>query len=264
MRQFVADCELDSDGCLCVRGKNFRYLGTVLRVQTGDAIYVRLLSGVLQPMTVAKIDSSEKTITLQIAGSNVSLKKLEATPKEKMRGPQLWLFMFVPKPAKMELIIRQAVECGVSVIVPVEGEFCQSGFVQSARNRCEDGDERWPRIVTEARQQSGSPVATKIEKPVSVEEACRMWQSVNADGRGSAVVLYERTDGTKNIYSALENADSKKERVAVAVGAEGGISPAEVKVLSDAGFIPVHLETNILRCETAAIYGIAAVQTVMS
>ena len=96
------------------------------------------------------------------------------------------------------------------------------------------------------------------------EEACRMWQSVNADGRGSAVVLYERTDGTKNIYSALENADSKKERVAVAVGAEGGISPAEVKVLSDAGFIPVHLETNILRCETAAIYGIAAVQTVMS
>ena len=50
MRQFVADCELDSDGCLCVRGKNFRYLGTVLRVQAGDAIYVRLLSGVLQPM----------------------------------------------------------------------------------------------------------------------------------------------------------------------------------------------------------------------
>ena len=70
MRQFVADCELDSDGCLCVRGKNFRYLGTVLRVQAGDAIYVRLLSGVLQPMTVAKIDSSEKTITLQIARQN--------------------------------------------------------------------------------------------------------------------------------------------------------------------------------------------------
>ena len=104
MRQFVADCELDSDGCLCVRGKNFRYLGTVLRVQAGDAIYVRLLSGVLQPMTVAKIDSSEKTITLQISGSSVSLKKLEAVPEEKMRGPRLCFLCSCPNLQRWNLL----------------------------------------------------------------------------------------------------------------------------------------------------------------
>jgi 16S rRNA (uracil1498-N3)-methyltransferase len=28
------------------------------------------------------------------------------------------------------------------------------------------------------------------------------------------------------------------------------------------GFVSVHFETNILRCETAALYGIASIQTI--
>ena len=47
------------------------------------------------------------------------------------------------------------------------------------------------------------------------------------------------------------------------VGAEGGISPEEINELQDNGFIPIHFDTNILRCETAALYGVAAVQTVL-
>jgi 16S rRNA (uracil1498-N3)-methyltransferase len=51
-------------------------------------------------------------------------------------------------------------------------------------------------------------------------------------------------------------------RAAIAVGSEGGISPDEVKALEEKGlFQPVHFAVNILRCETAALYGIAAVQT---
>ena len=49
-------------------------------------------------------------------------------------------------------------------------------------------------------------------------------------------------------------------KAAVVVGSEGGISPEEVELLKAGGFIPVHLKTNILRCETAALYGIAVVQ----
>ena len=29
------------------------------------------------------------------------------------------------------------------------------------------------------------------------------------------------------------------------------------------GFLPVHFETNILRCETAALYGIAVMQSLV-
>ncbi|WP_315329486.1 16S rRNA (uracil(1498)-N(3))-methyltransferase, partial [Treponema socranskii] len=34
--------------------------------------------------------------------------------------------------------------------------------------------------------------------------------------------------------------------------------------LRNAGFTPVHFAGNILRCETAALYGIAALQTALA
>lgn len=52
----------------------------------------------------------------------------------------------------------------------------------------------------------------------------------------------------------------RPQKLALAVGCEGGISPAEAQLLKANGFIPVHFAGNILRCETAAVYGIAALQ----
>ena len=160
----------------------------------------------------------------------------------------------------MELIIRQAVECGVSVVVPVAGAFCQSGAVKSAEEAALKSGKggRWDRIVTEALQQCGSSVVTKINKCVTVKEAAELWQS-QVDENKVSVVLYEQTNGTVPLKVAVaKNACAKK--AAVVVGSEGGISPEEVELLKAGGFIPVHLKTNILRCETAALYGIAVVQ----
>ena len=41
-------------------------------------------------------------------------------------------------------------------------------------------------------------------------------------------------------------------------------SPEEIQILMNSGFAPVHFAGNILRCETAAIYGLAAVQCVVN
>ena len=197
MRQFIVETPLDSNGCICIEGKKYHYLNSVLRVKCGDMIYARLLDGSLQQMTVAKIDSCEKKIILQVAGKlNCNNSVLQAIPVLKKPKTEIYLFQFEAKPPKMDLIIRQATECGVCGIIPVEGEFCQKG-----------------------------------------------------------------------IYNALKNADViKKEnaKIAVAVGAEGGISVQEISMMKESGFIPVHFDTNILRCETASLYGIAALQTALS
>ena len=50
----------------------------------------------------------------------------------------------------------------------------------------------------------------------------------------------------------------------MAVGAEGGISPKEEEFLKNNNFKPVHFNTNVLRAETAAIYSIASVQTLLT
>lgn len=253
MRQFIAETELNEHGCLEIEGKNFHYISNVLRASVGDMVSVRLLDGKLQPMTVAKIDQKKKQIVLQVAGENVK-------SEEKESGLELWLFQFVAKPVKMELIIRQAVECGVSVVVPVAGTFCQSGAVKSAEEAALKSGKggRWDRIITEALQQCGSSVVTKINKCVTVKEAAELWQA-QADENKAAVVLYEQTNGTVPLKTAVAKKSCAK-KAAVAVGAEGGISPEEVALLKEGGFIPVHLQTNILRCETAALYGIAVIQ----
>ncbi|WP_407398331.1 RsmE family RNA methyltransferase [Treponema sp.] len=262
MRQFVADCGLEK-GCLYVEGKKFRYLNSVLRVEEGDMIDVRLPGGTLQPMTIAKIDRNARKIVMQVAGVEVSDDSFGVHARaagSELFPYELWLFQFVAKPPKMDLIIRQAVECGVAKIVPVEGIFCQKGNLESARKKSGGDDDRWQRIVTEAREQSGSPVETEIHPCVTVEEVCRMAESF--DGEKAGVVLYERSEETLSMKEALgSHADAKK--IFLVVGAEGGISPEEIDLLKKSGFYAVHIKTNILRCETAALYGAAAVQTVM-
>ena len=285
MRQFVLEQQLDSKGCAVVEGKKYHYLSSVLRTVPGDMVYVRLPDGKLVQMTVAQVDSGKKRIVLQLAGDLTDAEDtVKAKPIAQNNGVELWLFMFAAKPPKMDLVIRQAVECGVSYVVPVKGTFCQKSCVEAASKK----DERWSRIITEAREQSGSPVNTKVLPLVSVEEMISLWKnglkSIDCENgtacvnqiketeqaeafaetvqESVALVLYEQTKGTKALHEACKAA-GKIKKAAVVTGAEGGISPEEVELMQKNGFIPVHFATNILRCETAALYGIAALQTVL-
>ena len=226
-------------------------------------IHVRLPSGELQPMTVCLVDEKAKKITLQVCdiaeGEQIGENQPEET--DSIESTEFILFMAVPKSSKFDLIVRQATECGVAKIVPVQTEFSQNGG-----EKMNFRGERFERIIKEARQQSGSPVNTQIENCVTLKEACEIWKNECenlSESEKLAVVLYERNDSTVSIKCSCEKKQNLK-KVALFCGSEGGISPEEVKSLCDAGFTAVHLKTNILRCETAALYGIAALQVAVS
>ena len=69
------------------------------------------------------------------------------------------------------------------------------------------------------------------------------------------VYVYPRNDRVKN---------KEIKEICIAVGNEGGVSPKEIDLLTKKSlFCAVHFDVNILRCETAALYGIAAVQSFM-
>ena len=257
MRQFIVEKGKIKNGLLVLDGKDFRYFRQVLRVRTGDMITLRLPEGNISNATVAQIDEGARKITLQLCAStddNVE-KEIAGVVKPKV---EYWLFQFLPRPQKFELIVRQATECGVSVIVPILGEYSEKSSAQSIMG---SKRERLERIVKEARQQSGSPIETKVLEPVTLEKALELWQG------DVAFVLSERDDCDGNLRSTVEKAASHNQlkSAAIAVGSEGGISPAEVQLLSEKGlFTPIHFAVNILRCETAALYGIAAVQSVIN
>lgn len=265
MRQFVLDNQSVKNGLIVICGKDFRYLRQVLRVKVGDMLNVRFTDGSLQGTTVAQIDENAKKITLQICDSKETsiTRGVQANQiDDSFTKYQYVLFQFIPKPQKFEQIVRQATECGVNVIVPVIGEYSEKSSVASLQGAKQ---ERLERIIKEARQQSGSPVNTQVEKPMTLEEAVAFWQNFTGDEENSkGFVLSERTEDCVSLHNTLgEGSDVGK--VAVAVGSEGGISPAEITFLKEKGlFSPIHFAVNILRCETAALYGIAAIQTALN
>ena len=273
MRQFILENKQIKNGLVIIDGKDFRYLRQVLRVRPGDMINVRLSDGSLNNATVALVDDKNRSVTLQLCASTDSAKSTKSITRGVQAAEieeavsaavtEYWLFQFLPRAQKFELIVRQATECGVSVIVPVIGEYTEKSSVAAMQGAKR---ERLDRIIKEARQQSGSPVDTKVLEPMALEEAMKLWkpESEPLEGKEAvAFVLSERDDCDGNLRNAVEKAASKSEikKAAIAVGSEGGISPAEVTFLQEKGlFLPIHFAVNILRCETAALYGIAAVQ----
>lgn len=257
MRQFLAPVGLDNSGRIVLSdSRDYKYLCRVLRLAVSDVISVRLPDGQLCCMTVSEIDNGARRIVLttsdmqtdSVAETGIQARLIQKLPV------RYWLFQFLPKPQKMDFIIRQATEAGVVSIVPVIGKYSQL--------KCTDAGNRfarWEKIIKEARQQSGSSVPTAVQKPLFLRDAIALWEQ-EKDERKCAVFLSEQEAGENSLHACLSCSPSV---VAVAVGCEGGISAEEQSMLQEHGFVSVHLKTNILRVETAALYGIAAVQSII-
>jgi len=140
-----------------------------------------------------------------------------------------------------------AVEAGVDRIVPL--------FSEHSLPKRTSREERWERIVKEARQQSGSPVDTRIETPEDLESAVAVWAE-----RGPGFFFHEKPLAESSLHRYLSDIPAE---AAILVGPEGGLSPKEVSFLSGKGWRPVRLGANVLRADTAAIYAIAAVQILL-
>ena len=274
MRQFLCDSFPDNTGKLVVKGKNYRYLVKVLRFAEGEELDGRLPDGKLVRFYVERVQQQQMSAVLRLVSpeavhtdedeplSNAanSAKTTQGVQASEVQGianrmPELWLFQFLPKPQKMDLIVRQATECGVRYIVPISGAYSLKGDSSGRK-------ERWERIIREARQQCGSAVATEIKEVLSVRAAAEMWKK-NAEALVScAFLLDENPSAGKASLSCINKAEMAA--AALAVGCEGGISDEERDVLFEAGFMPLHFTTNVLRAETASLYGIAVIQQFLS
>lgn len=260
----------DKNGRLRLSAKEKRYLVNVLRLNEGDRVDVRLPNGILSAMQI-HLSGGEKrgSTTAELFPSEYSAVSQNIDEASRQDEIQFWLFQFLPKGQKMDLIVRQATECGVSVIVPIVGEYSVGTKGSDSKISTAKRLDRWKRIIREAQQQSGSPIATKVMEAVNTEQAIALWQNgitntavTSQESSFLAFILRERQEAKKNLYSALrQKANSLPKFVALTVGCEGGISPTEIYLFEKSGFMPIHFKTNILRAETAALYGLAALQT---
>lgn len=247
MKQYIIEHEPDSAGMLTLSGKAFVYLVKVRRMKEGDVLSVRLPEQGAADMVIVSIHYEKKELHLQLKQGYTRI-----TPAERT---EFILLQWVLKGAKTDTVIRQATEAGVHTILPVLGEFSIAKKHNPAQL------ERFRRIVKEARQQSGSPIDTTVMKPILLVEALHMLQELVPAASTAFCMCSEGADTSVSLHQLLA---IKPSHVVLAIGAEGGISPAETRILRKEAFQTIHFRTNVLRAETAALYAIAAAQTIIS
>jgi len=138
----------------------------------------------------------------------------------------------------------------VSRIVLLESERCVARASEDTNRMA-----RLEKVAREALQQSGNPRLPVVEdtRPLaSLSETAGEW--------GTALFFHEKRLSALTLHDLLAGPPG---RISILIGPEGGLSPSEIDVLTGAGFQPAHLAGTVLRVETAAIYAIAAVQTIL-
>ncbi len=134
------------------------------------------------------------------------------------------------------ILIEQAVQLGVTAVVPLETE--RSASVASRVRMAHL--ERLRRRAREALKQSEACWAPEVYPPMELEAFLRQ--------DGASVRWLADQQGTADPGRVGATAP-----LAVVVGPEGGLSPAEITRCRAAGYTPVRLGPHRLRFETAAL-----------
>jgi len=266
MRQFLLDSYPDAAGRLRLQGDAWHYLVCVRRLREGAVLEGCLPDGRICRFLVVLINRRERFLELKLEGPCFDRTEIpeEGSPITSESGldpaiPYIILLQWIIKGPRMDLVVRQATETGVALIVPIAGDRCVASDTSHAGR---ERTARWQRIIREARQQSGSAVETRVCEPLDMEKALTLVDQIESSRLSlpMRLVLSEEPLARESLHRYLS--DSPK-TVTLAVGPEGGMTLGEIERLKNANFCCVHFRTNVLRAETATLYGIAAVQTAL-
>jgi 16S rRNA (uracil1498-N3)-methyltransferase len=156
---------------------------------------------------------------------------------------RLTIIQGIPKGDKLELILQKCTELGAAEFLITSTERSVPKIPQ---DRVHPKLERWRTIVREAAEQSGRVRLPVVDGMHSLSEALG-----RVRGRGAILIAWEQKRGAE-LLSVLHRLTGVTD-VALMIGPEGGLTPAEVKAAIEAGGEPISLGPRILRTETAAI-----------
>ena len=147
---------------------------------------------------------------------------------------------------RYEWFVEKASEVGADRFVPVIGEHSERKVLKTERLR---------RIVLSAAKQSLKAAVPEISEPLTVKEFIASVADSSAL-KMIACCFEDESHPRTSVMQALSGTD-KREYI-VLIGPEGDFSREEVKLATEAGFIPVHLGESRLRTETAALAAVFA------
>ena len=225
---------------VCERGKDVSldpgdagHAHRVLRMRAGDAV-ILVRDGQAWDAVLTQIGSS-------------AARALVGDARHETGGElpaAVTVMQALTKGAKFDFVVEKAVELGVQRIVPVR---CERSYAEAGTHKLE----RWRRIARSAAAQARRRHVPAIAEPAAWAQALAEWHDAPAP-----IVAYENASaGT--LTPALRDACGAQ-RIAIAIGPEGGLTDAEVEAARRTGCALVSLGPTTLRTETAALALLAA------
>lgn len=232
-----------------------------LRLSDDDAKHARVLR-LAAGEHIAVVDAAQDYFECEIVSfdGEVPIVRIARRLDAPSAGPQVVLVQGLAKGDKMETVIRHATELGVAGFLPVA---CRRSVLKLDKKRAASKTARWRAIAKSAAMQSGQMRVPEVADVQTLSEACAA-----LSGATAVLVCWEEAPQAARIADALQAgfaacacSDPADARVAVVVGPEGGLDPAEVDELlaCNPRARLVTLGPSILRTETAGIVASALV-----
>jgi len=215
------------------------HLLRVLRARPGETIEIFDGHG---RMAFAKLISTHKNI----AGIKIMPESIRYVEPH---VPAFILFQAIPKHSGMEAIVQKATELGVQKIVPV---ITERVIVKLNNSAAAQRVERWRKIVLASVKQCQSAWLPEVCPVVPLAGAV-------ADIKSDLQIFGSLAPQTPAFKEVLRQSDrSAVKSITLVIGPEGDFTEEEQRLLSRANFKPVSFGTEVLRVETAAIFGLSA------
>ena len=208
----------------------------VLRLRVGDTVEIFDGAG-----------GECRGLIADIRGKNVTVAGITPISRSSESPLRVVLAQSLSGSEKMDLIIQKSTELGVTEIQPLATERSVARLTAERAARRLD---HWRQVVISACEQCGRNVLPAIHAPLDIMD----WLQNSESASDSKYILLPEG------INSLHDQDKPNGKAVLLVGAEGGFSQAECAAAIRCGFTSIRLGARVMRTETAAIAGIAALQ----
>jgi len=209
----------------------------VLRLREGDA--VQIFDG---------LGSERHGVIAELGGKRVVVGDIAVTDAGRESPLRVVLAQALSSSEKMDWVIQKATELGVTEIQPLETE---RSIARLSAERAVKRLEHWRQVAISACEQCGRNMLPEIHAPLDIMAWLRQTQGAPE----TKLILLPQ--GAASLHAQPK----PQAGVMLLIGAEGGFTAAESESALNCGYNPIRLGARVLRTETAAVAGLAALQT---
>ena len=219
LHRFIGDFDLSKSEVEINNPELIKQIKGILRIEVGEHL-------VLGDGRGRQAEVMIETIERDLITTSIVREIPNNDPEKKVS-----LYLAILKKENFELAVQKAVECGVSMIIPVITERT----VKTGLNAT-----RLEKIIREASEQSERSTVPLLQKTINFENAL-------AHGYGSEekIIFDPESSGC--------NPNQNTKSASIFIGPEGGFSEKEIALARSAGYTVASLGPLILRGETAAV-----------